>query len=432
MTMAEKPRVYTVSQVNRHISALFLQDAALNTIFVKGELSNVKYASSGHLYFSLKDESSQIRCAMWASDVRKLKERLKDGQSVTVFGQITVYEPAGTYQLYAKAVRSEGSTGVLYERYEALKKKLLEMGMFDAAYKKPIPGYVHTLGVVTARTGAAVRDIINVSRRRNPGIRIILCPATVQGEGAARSIVSGIEALDALGYVDVIIVGRGGGSIEDLWAFNEESVARAIWNCKTPVISAVGHETDTTIADFVADLRAPTPSAGAELAVADMSAVLLSLNERCLHLAHLMQANLMRVRQISRQYALLLKLRGPEGKLQQGRQFLMNTAERMDHAMDVRLRETIANYEHFMELTDRRMAERIRMSRHTLELLSGRLQGLSPAAKLDSGYVYIEDENHRAVRSVSMVKKGDALRLRLCDGSIRTLVEQIEENHQQE
>ena len=412
MTMAEKPRVYTVSQVNRHISALFLQDAALNTIFVKGELSNVKYASSGHLYFSLKDESSQIRCAMWASDVRKLKERLKDGQSVTVFGQITVYEPAGTYQLYAKAVRSEGSTGVLYERYEALKKKLLEMGVFDAAYKKPIPGYVHTLGVVTARTGAAVRDIINVSRRRNPGIRIILCPATVQGEGAARSIVSGIEALDALGYVDVIIVGRGGGSIEDLWAFNEESVARAIWNCKTPVISAVGHETDTTIADFVADLRAPTPSAGAELAVADMSAVLLSLNERCLHLAHLMQANLMRVRQISRQYALLLKLRGPEGKLQQGRQFLMNTAERMDHAMDVRLR--------------------IRMSRHTLELLSGRLQGLSPAAKLDSGYVYIEDENHRAVRSVSMVQKGDALRLRLCDGSIRTLVEQIEENHQQE
>ena len=429
--MAEKPKVYTVSQVNHHISALFLQDAALNTIFVRGELSNVKYASSGHLYFSLKDENSQLKCAMWASDVRKLKERLKDGQSVTVFGQICVYEQGGTYQLYAKAVRSEGRTGILYERYEALKKKLLEMGMFDEAYKKPIPRYIHTLGVVTARTGAAVRDIINVSRRRNPGIRIILCPATVQGDGAARSIVSGIEALDALGSVDVIIVARGGGSIEDLWAFNEESVARAVWNCKTPVISAVGHETDTTITDFVADLRAPTPSAGAELAVADMTAVLLSLNERCLHLARLMQTNLMRVRQISRQYSLLLRLRGPEGKLQQSRQFLMNAAERMDHAMDLRIREVISDLDRFKELTERRMAERILMSRHTLELLTGRLQALSPAAKLDSGYAYIEDTDHRAVCGVGMVKKGDTLRIRLRDGSIRTLVEQIEENHRQ-
>ena len=429
--MAEKPQVYTVSQVNHHISTLFQRDQALNTIFVKGELSNVKYASSGHLYFSLKDEKSQIQCAMWASDVRKGKVRVKDGESVTVFGQISVYERGGIYQLYAKAIRSEGVYGALYEQFEVLKQKLYEMGMFDASYKKPIPKHVQTLGVVTARTGAAVRDIINVSKRRNPGIQIILCPATVQGDGAAQSIVSGIEALDALGYVDVIIVGRGGGSIEDLWAFNEEIVARAIFSCKTPVISAVGHETDTTIADFVADLRAPTPSAGAELAVADMTAVLLSLNERCLHLARLMQTNLMRVRQVSRQYSLLLRLRGPEGKLQQSRQFLMNAAERMDHAMDLRIREVISDLDRFKELTERRMAERILMSRHTLELLTGRLQALSPAAKLDSGYAYIEDTDHRAVCGVGMVKKGDTLRIRLRDGSIRTLVEQIEENHRQ-
>lgn len=428
MAMAEKPQVYTVSQVNHHISTLFQRDQALNTIFVKGELSNVKYASSGHLYFSLKDEKSQIQCAMWASDVRKGKVRVKDGESVTVFGQISVYERGGIYQLYAKAIRSEGVYGALYEQFEVLKQKLYEMGMFDASYKKPIPKHVQTLGVVTARTGAAVRDIINVSKRRNPGIQIILCPATVQGDGAAQSIVSGIEALDALGYVDVIIVGRGGGSIEDLWAFNEEIVARAIFSCKTPVISAVGHETDTTIADFVADLRAPTPSAGAELAVADMASVLLSLNERSLRLAHLIQGNLRRAQQLSLQYSLMLKLKGPEGKLQQSRQFLMNAAERIDHVMSMRLRDVSGQLDRMKEQLQRRMDEKIGMSRHALELLTGRLEALSPAAKLDSGYAYIEDGSHRAVRSVSAVKKGDPIRIRLRDGSIRTLVEKVEED----
>ena len=426
MAMSDRPQVYTVTQVNHHISSLFRDDPALSAILVKGELSNVRYASSGHLYFSLKDENSQIRCAMWASDVRRQKGKVRDGDSVIVFGQIAAYEQGGTYQLYAKAIRSEGGTGALYERYEALKKKLLEMGMFDQSYKKPIPKYVHTLGVVTAMTGAAVRDIINVSRRRNPGIRIILSPATVQGSEAPESIVSAIEALDRLGEADVIIVGRGGGSIEDLWAFNEEAVARAIWNCSTPVISAVGHETDTTIADFVADLRAPTPSAGAELAVADMASVLLAIRENSLKLARLMQQNLLKAQQRSRQLGLMLRLNGPEGKLQRGEQFLLNASERMDHAMQVRIRDVNVLLERFRERLDLLMGERLIYAQHRMELLKGRFDALSPMAKLDAGYAYIEDENHRAVRSAGHVQKNDVLRIRLADGSIRTLVQQVD------
>ena len=428
MAPTDMPNVYTVTQVNHHISSLFQNDAALSAIFVKGELSNVKYASSGHLYFSLKDEHSQIRCAMWASDAKKLKERIKDGESVTAFGQIAVYKEGGTYQLYAKAIRKEGSTGILYERYEALRKKLLEMGMFDAQYKKPIPKYVQTLGVVTASTGAAVRDIINVSKRRNPGIRIILCPATVQGSGAAESIVSAIEALDRMQEEDVIIVGRGGGSIEDLWAFNEEIVARAIWNCNTPVISAVGHETDTTIADFVADLRAPTPSAAAELAVTDMVAAVTALQERAGRMDRLMEQSLTRVRQIARQYGLLLRLRGPEGRLQRAEQFLLSASERMDHAMAVRVKDVMVLAARYQDLLDRQMEDHLRQAKHRLELAAGRLEALSPRAKLNAGYAYIEDEHHQAVSSVDAVKKGDALRIHMRDGSIRTRVEEVARN----
>ncbi|HCI73008.1 MAG TPA: exodeoxyribonuclease VII large subunit [Lachnospiraceae bacterium] len=422
MAATAKPRVYTVSQVNHHISTMFRDDLALNALLVRGELSNVKYAASGHLYFSLKDESSQIRCAMWASDVRKMKEPIRDGDSVTVYGQVAVYERDGTYQLYAKGIRREGNIGALYERFEALKKKLLEMGMFDASYKKPIPKYVHTLGVVTARTGAAVRDIITVSRRRNPGIRIILCPATVQGDGAAQSIVSGIEALDALGEVDVIIVGRGGGSIEDLWAFNEESVARAIWNCRTPVISAVGHETDTTIADYVADLRAPTPSAGAELAVADMAAVLSSVRERSARLAQLMDQSILRARQNSRQLGLMLRLRGPEGRLQQSRQFLLVSAERMDRIMAVRCKDARTLSERLRGRLELQAAGRLAEARHRYEILESRLHALNPQAKLDAGYAYVENAQHRAIRSVGMVQEHDPIRIRLRDGTIRAAV----------
>ena len=263
--------VYTVKQVNAYIRNMFAQDFMLNRIYVKGEVSNVKYHTSGHIYFSLKDESGTIACVMFAGQRSGLSFRMREGQQIIVLGSISVYERDGTYQLYAKEIRLDGA-GLLYERFLALKQELEEMGMFAPEYKRPIPPYVRTLGVVTAPTGAAVRDIINITKRRNPYVQIILYPALVQGEGAAESIVKGIRMLEEK-KVDVMIVGRGGGSIEDLWAFNEEIVARAVFESTVPVISAVGHETDMTIIDYVADLRAPTPSAAAELAVCEIRKV---------------------------------------------------------------------------------------------------------------------------------------------------------------
>ena len=257
--------VYTVKQVNAYIKNMFTQDFMLNRIYIKGEVSNCKYHTSGHLYFSLKDESGTIACVMFAGQRSGLSFRMQEGQQVIVLGSVSVYERDGRYQVYAKEIVLDGA-GLLYEKFIKLKKELEEMGMFAPEYKKPIPKYVRTVGVVTAPTGAAVRDIINITRRRNPYVQILLYPALVQGDGASESVVRGIRALEEA-KVDVMIVGRGGGSIEDLWAFNEEMVARAVFECSVPVISAVGHETDTTIIDYVADLRAPTPSAAAELAI---------------------------------------------------------------------------------------------------------------------------------------------------------------------
>ena len=263
--------VYSVGQVNTYIRNMFAQDFMMQRISIKGEVSNCKYHTSGHIYFTLKDEVGTINAIMFAGNRKGLSFPMKEGDKVIATGFVEVYERDGKYQLYAREIELDGA-GNLYLKFEALKHELEEMGMFAAEYKKPIPKYAMRIGVVTAPTGAAVRDIQNIAGRRNPFVQLILYPALVQGDGAVESIVNGIHALDMLG-LDVLIVGRGGGSIEDLWAFNEESVARAIFECETPVISAVGHETDTTIADYVADLRAPTPSAAAELAVFDYYAV---------------------------------------------------------------------------------------------------------------------------------------------------------------
>ena len=268
-------QVYSVSAINRFIKDMFSNEYALSVVFVKGEISNCKYHSSGHVYFTLKDASSSLACVMFAGDRRGLSFRLTDGQEVVIGGTINVYERDGKYQLYAKKITLAGD-GVLYEKYEQLKRKLEEKGYFDEKRKKPLPRYVKRVGIVTARTGAAVQDMMQIAARRNPYVQLILYPAKVQGEGASDTIVEGIRRLDSHG-VDVIIVGRGGGSIEDLWAFNEEKTAQAIFECQTPIVSAVGHETDTTIADYVADLRAPTPSAAAELVVYDVRQALEQL-----------------------------------------------------------------------------------------------------------------------------------------------------------
>ena len=310
-----RKNIYSVGQVNTYIQNMFAQDFMLHQISIKGEVSNCKYHSSGHIYFTLKDQTGTIAAVMFSRYRRGLAFQMKEGDKVVVTGSVEVYERDGKYQLYAREIELEGA-GNLYLKFEALKRELEEMGMFDAAYKKPIPRYATRIGIVTAPTGAAIQDIRNIAARRNPYVQLILYPALVQGDGAAASIVRGIHALDVLG-VDVIIVGRGGGSIEDLWAFNEEEVARAIFACNTPVISAVGHQTDTTISDYVADLRAPTPSAAAELAVFEVDRVLDMLQNGRELLMRRLQQQIEKKRSFLREYQLRLQNLHPKNQLLQ-------------------------------------------------------------------------------------------------------------------
>lgn len=330
--------VYTVKQVNAYIKNMFTQDYMLNRIYVKGEVSNCKYHTSGHIYFSLKDESGTIACVMFAGQRGGLSFRMKEGQQVIVLGSVNVYERSGSYQLYAKEIRSDGD-GALYERFQMLKKELEEMGMFAPEYKKAIPAYAKRIGVVTAPTGAAVRDIMNIAARRNPYVQLILYPAQVQGAGAKESIVRGIHLLQKTG-VDVMIVGRGGGSIEDLWAFNEEEVARAIFECQIPVISAVGHETDTTIADYVADLRAPTPSAAAELAVSDHRQTQIRMQEYELRLNRLLTQKTETARQKVREYRMRLRYLHPKSRLMERQQRLAELEDSLRRLMEGKVRDS--------------------------------------------------------------------------------------------
>lgn len=393
--------VYSVGQVNRYVKNMFTQDFFLQKVYVKGEVSNCKYHTSGHIYFSLKDETGTLSCVMFAGQRRGLSFSMKDGDKVVAGGAVDVYERDGRYQLYAKEITLEGA-GALYERFLALKQELEDMGMFAEEYKQPIPPFVKRLGVVTAPTGAAVQDIRNVSLRRNPYLQIILYPALVQGEGAAQSVAKGIRMLDNAG-VDVIIAGRGGGSIEDLWAFNEEIVARAIFECRTPIISAVGHETDFTIADFVADLRAPTPSAAAELAVYDYRSVLDaagSLRER-LHRAMWGKTELFRERLSG--YQTKLSYVSPQNRLREDRQRLMNLEESVKNAME----------------------QKIKDERQSLSLYLERFSGLSPLKKLNQGFSYVADEKGRTITSVKQVKEKERLFISVTDGTIETEVRSI-------
>ena len=382
---------------------MFTQDFVLNRVSVRGEISNLKYHTSGHIYFTLKDASAAIACVMFAGARGGLAFRMSNGQQVVVDGAVNVYERDGKYQLYATKIRQDGA-GELYEKFLELREELEEMGMFAPEYKQPIPKFVRRLGVVTASTGAAIRDIINIATRRNPGIRIILYPAKVQGEGAAESVAAGLAALDALG-VDVIIVGRGGGSIEDLWAFNEETVARAIFSCHTPVISAVGHETDTTIADFVADLRAPTPSAAAELAVADVTAWLQALDEDALQLQRIMQRMIKDARSRLRECELRMRYAKPQQRLMQQKQRLDEYEERLRRAIQSLLEQT----------------------RHQLALSEERLRRLYPYEKLESGYGCILTEDGRRIRSVSQVAPGEVVQICLADGRMTARIQEVKE-----
>ena len=394
--------VYTVKQVNSYIKNMFTQDFMLNRIYVKGEVSNCKYHTSGHIYFSLKDESGTIACVMFAGQRGGLSFHMREGQQIIVLGSVNVYERTGSYQLYAQEIRLDGE-GTLYEISQMLKQELEEMGMFAPEYKKAIPRYAKRIGVVTAPTGAAVRDIMNISARRNPYVQLLLYPAQVQGEGAKESIVRGIRMLETKN-VDVIIVGRGGGSIEDLWAFNDECVARAIFDCQVPVISAVGHETDVTIADYVADLRAPTPSAAAELAVWDYRQLQGYLDECRLRMNRSMTGTIRINRLRLKELDVRLSYLHPRHKLQDQQQRLIELEEEL---------RTL-------------MRDRVKEARHRLAIQIEKLNGLSPVRKLNQGFAYVEEADGGVVKSIRQVEKGDELTVYVTDGLIRTSVKAVQ------
>ena len=384
----------SVSQVNFYIKNMFTREYALNNILVRGEVSGCKYHSSGHIYFTIKDSSSQLSCVMFASMRSGLGFKMEEGSGVIVQGSINVYERDGRYQLYARKIIRDGG-GRLYEEYEKMKKRLLEEGLFDADRKKKIPAYAKSIGVVTAPDGAVIHDICNVAARRNPYVQIYLYPAKVQGEGAEDTVIKGIRYF-AKTDVDTIIIGRGGGSIEDLWAFNSEKLARAVYACTKPVVSATGHETDTTIADFVADLRAPTPSAAAELAVFPYREAETALREASYSLKWQIN-NILKIKKLKlEQYHTVLKHLSPQDILRQKRLYIADCEDKLAAVMQ----------------------QRIVAARHQLELYVEELKGLSPLYKLKGGYSYVTDEDGNNIKSAGDIKKGQELVMHMQDGQV--------------
>jgi exodeoxyribonuclease VII large subunit len=394
----------TVSQVTQQVKAIIENDLILQDIWVKGELSNAKIHSSGHFYFTVKDSRSQLKGVMWASNVRRMRFRPQDGISVLIRGQITVYEPGGVYQIYATEIEPAG-VGALHLEFEALKKRLAAEGLFDEALKRPLPAFPRRIGLVTAPGGAALRDMITVAQRRHPGVRLLLAPALVQGVEAPASLIGALNALSRAPEVDVIIIGRGGGSMEDLWAFNDEGLARAIRACPVPVVSAVGHETDWTIADFVADRRAATPSAAAEIVVPARAELLGQLQSLATRLSVAVRRQVERKRERLERAANRPVLLRPEGRLQQDRQRLDQLQERLEAAF------------------------RKGLERRSLRLgsLAGRLDALSPLAVLGRGYAIAFDKAGRPVRQAARMQPGDLLRVRVAEGALACRVEAVEE-----
>lgn len=394
--------VYSVSQVTKYIAGLIDEDFLLSDICVTGEVSSCAYPASGHVYFTLKDEDALIDCVIYKSkQLRGLKFQLKKGDKVVVKGKVGIYVDKSKYQLYADSIELAG-IGVLHQRFEALKAELEELGMFSPIYKKSLPNYVMKIGVVTSPTGAVIRDIINVSKNRNPYVQIILYPALVQGEGAIESIVSGINYLDKMN-LDVLIVGRGGGSLEDLWAFNEEAVARAIFNADTPIVSAVGHETDTTIADLVADVRASTPSHAAEIVNFVYQDFQDQLNSYFLDLNKNLQIKTDLCEEKIKNYKLNLYLLRPDKRLKDNQAKLESYLNQIEHLMDIKI-------EYFKNI----------MKNYSLKL-----EGLSPAKKLAAGFGYVTDGKGDKLISINQVNVGDTINIRINDGNLTSTVTDV-------
>lgn len=383
----------TVGQLNNYIKRKIDGDEFLNNVYVKGEISNFKLHYTGHMYFTLKDEHALIKCVMFKSYTPHLSFMPKDGMKVNVFGSVSVFERDGVYQIYCKAMKQDG-VGSLYEAYEKLKAKLEKEGLFSKAHKKEIPKFPKTIGVLTASTGAVIRDIINVSTRRNPHIHIRLLPVPVQGPTAAEKIVEEIKKMNSEHLADVIILGRGGGSLEDLWPFNEEIVAQAIYESELPIISAVGHETDFSISDFVADLRAPTPSAAAELAVPNVADVKNSINvyENRYKNALRKKLELMRVRYTNCMSRKVFK--EPVQKINEKRMLL-----------DVQTNKIATSITNIVS-----------KNKLKFEKVVAKLDALSPLKTLSRGYS-ITEKDGKIIKSVNDIKKGDIITLKYSDGS---------------
>ena len=401
--MVKQPLLLTVSQLNRYLKSKFEEDSNLTSVFLTGELSNfTHHYKSGHLYFSIKDTTATIKAVMFSTQSARLRFLPQDGMKVIARGRVSIYEATGQYQLYVEDLQPDG-VGALNLAYEQLKAKLEKEGLFAAERKQPIPAYPQRIGVVTSSTGAAVQDILNILSRRYPVAEVILAPVLVQGEGAAQEIADAIERFNALDCVDVLIVGRGGGSIEDLWAFNEERVARAVAASHIPIISAVGHETDFTICDFVADLRAPTPSAAAELAVPNREDLLQLLQSYQYTIIQLLER---RLSQWKQQVDLLSSspyLASPDAWIRARRESVALLTSRLRTAM----KQNTAQ-------------QKTRMA-----VLVGKLEGLSPLKALNRGFVYAADKTGKLLTDATQVQVGDTIFLTMKTGKVRCVVDEV-------
>lgn len=393
----------TVTQVNFYIKSLLDESAPLKNIFVVGEISNFKYYSrSGHMYLTLKDENSQLKAVMFSSYAQRLRFMPEDGMRVICRGRVSVYDRDGVYQLYIEDMQPDG-TGALSIAFEQLKEKLSKEGLFDEIYKKPIPKYPRKIGIATSNTGAAVEDIKNITKRRYPLCELVIVPTIVQGEQAGADIVKSLQMLDSIEDIDIIIVGRGGGSIEDLWAFNTEEVARAVFACKTPVISAVGHETDFTICDFVADMRAPTPSAAAELAVPNINNLISFIDSAKSSLSY----NLIHRLEVENQ-RLDSIVNG--SVLSQPSSFFSGYRQRYADLYNCILSS---------------VKEQISIKKSNLCVLAGKLDALSPLAVLSRGYSIARDNNCNVIKSAVGLKSGDSVNIIFSDGTAECTVNEV-------
>ena len=401
--MVKQPLLLTVSQLNRYLKSKFEEDSNLTSVFLTGELSNfTHHYKSGHLYFSIKDTTATIKAVMFSTQSARLRFLPQDGMKVIARGRVSIYEATGQYQLYVEDLQPDG-IGALNLAYEQLKAKLEKEGLFAAERKQPIPAYPQRIGVVTSSTGAAVQDILNILSRRYPVAEVILAPVLVQGEGAAQEIADAIERFNALDCVDVLIVGRGGGSIEDLWAFNEERVARAVAASHIPIISAVGHETDFTICDFVADLRAPTPSAAAELAVPNREDLLQLLQSYRYTITQLLERRLSQWKQQVDLLSSSPHLASPDAWIRARRESVALLTSRLRTAM----KQNTAQ-------------QKTRMA-----VLVGKLEGLSPLKALNRGFVYAADKTGKLLTDATQVQVGDTIFLTMKNGKVRCVVDEV-------